>query len=354
MDSHHASEPLWLPDLVEPPRWQRLQDQLSRVLGVPLRTISPSHTLFVNPSWPAGLEVERVIGMLRIGEELESLVPTAQPVQSTSSVTTALGITYAAVPIRATSEQLVAYVVLGPMVVGPREDEQRFRLRIDALGFESQALWPLLLSLKLYTFVGIRSALDLIEEMGTAIVQFAYQARQLSRMLPITQRISQEAAASHINHALRSLLEAATLITSADGGSVMVYDPASGALRITMAEGLSDAVVKEARVKRGEGLAGLAMAERTILLVDGETTDPRLHARMARPEIVSSLVAPLALDFQEEPIGVLSLRTTHPEQRFTQHHVTLLRRLLALACVTLNALRVTIPSPPSTILPDHS
>ena len=339
MDGSRAAESLELLNLVEPSRWQRLQDHFASVLGIPIRTVSPFHELLVNPSWPAGLEPESAIGLLKIGAELEQLAPLAKPPQYTSSLTTPLGVTYAAVPIRATAEQIIGYFVIGPMVVGPREDELQFRRRVGELGLDERKLWPLVISLKLYTFAGIRSALNLIEEVGTSIMELAYQAKQVGTVLPSTSKVDQAVIGYHTDRILHSLLEAATLATRADGGSVMLYDARSEVLEMKAALGLSEAVMAGASLKRGEGIAGLAAAQRNILLIDGEETDARIRSRMRRPELSSSLVAPLTPDPAKEPIGVLNLRTANPQRRFTQEHVELLRRLLDLACLALGNLR---------------
>src|SRR3989338_8035132 len=70
-----AVEPLSLLSLVEPARWQRLQDHFASVLGIPLRTLSPSRELLVNPSWPPGLPAEQIVSALKVGGGLGQLRP---------------------------------------------------------------------------------------------------------------------------------------------------------------------------------------------------------------------------------------------------------------------------------------
>jgi len=338
MDSPAAEDRPSLPDLIDPRRWQRLQHHFAGVLGIAIRTVGPSRELLVTPSWPSTLTADQVVRLLKVGEELPELLPFNDPPQNTTSLTTPLGITYAIIPIRAEAERIIAYFVVGPMIVGQREDELNFRSRIEAQGSDAQALWSVLLSLKLYTFSGIRSMLNLMEEVGTALAQLAYQARQLPAILPSTSKIDQAVVAYYTDRVLHSLLEAATLATRADGGSVMLYDAKSDTLEIKVAQGLSDAVIANTRLKRGEGIAGLAATERSILLLDQKTDDPRLTRRMLRPEVCSSLVAPLTKDDTQEPIGILNLRTGSPQKQFTQEHVELLRRLLDIAGIALNSL----------------
>lgn len=350
MDGSVSAAPLSLAELVEPSRWQRLQDHFASVLGVPIRTITARHELLVNPSWPAGLDADRVIGLLRMGEELDRLVPLQNLPRDISSLTTTLGVTYAVVPLRATAESIIAYFVIGPIVAGVREDELQFRQRVSAMGMDAQTLWPLMLSLKLYTFSSIRSALTLLEEVGTSIVQLAFQAKRLATILPAHSPADQAVVTYHTGHILHSLLEAATVATKADGGSVMVYDAKAEALKIIASQGLSEEVMLTTKVKPNEGLAGLAMERRAILLVDHQTTDEGITSRMSQPDLVSSLVAPLSPDAAQQPIGVLNLRTANPQRRFTKEHIELLRRLLDLAGVALGSLRAVFQQARSSLL----
>ncbi|MBI4343466.1 MAG: GAF domain-containing protein [Candidatus Omnitrophica bacterium] len=335
-------------ELIELERWQRLQDHFASVLGVAIRTVSPTHQLLANPSWPNGVDADRAIRLLGIGEELEALLPLAAPPHEPSSTTTPIGVTYACVPIRATWERIVGYFVIGPVIVGSREDELEFKRRVAATGVDAEQLWPLVLSLKLYTFAGIRSVLTLLEEVSTALAQFAYQARQLAAILPTPETADQAVVSYHTDRVLQSLLEAAALATRADGGSVMVFDATKERLRIHAAQGLSDDVIARTSLRRGEGLAGWATTQRGILLLDSRTSDARLTSRMARRELVSSLVAPIALDPQEEPVGVLNLRTSDSKRRFTPEHVELLRRLLDLASAALGHLRLAFGQAPAS------
>ncbi len=327
--------------LVDPGRWHRLQEHFASVLGVPIRTISGSRELLVAPSWPPGFDADRAIALLRIGDELIQLVPPVDPPRTASSVTTPLGTTYAVVPVWATEEQLCAYVVVGPMVVGPREGELEFCQRMSGLGLDAGALWPFLLSLKLHTFATIRAALTLLEEVGTSIAQLAYQAKQIGGLLPMIAPADQAVTSDHTDQILHLLLEAATLATKAEGGSVMVYDSGTDTLGVRASTGLPYELLQAASIRRGEGLAGVAMARRSVLLLDDQTADPELVGRMQRPELVSSLVAPLIPPWSQEPIGVLNLRTSNPQRRFTSEHVELLQRLLDLTCLALSHVGAT-------------
>ena len=332
-------------ELVDVTRWQRLQDHFAHVLGLAIRTVNPSHELLVSPSWPAGLVPEQAVELLSIGHELDQLLPRHELPQETSSMTTSLGVTYAAVPIRATPGQVLAYFVVGPMVVGPRENRQEFRQRLSESGLDPQAVWNLILTLRPYTFSGIHSLLSLLEEVGASLTQLAYQVSQLSAILPASAKVDQAMVGFYTERVLHSLLEVATMATRAEGGSVMIYEEDGQTLKIKAAQGLSDAVVAETRQGPDEGLAGLATRQRAILLIDDRTADAALKPLMRRTELASSLVAPLTLEPGHRPIGVLNLRTADRERRFTPEHVEMLRRLLDLTGIALGNLRLALPKP---------
>lgn len=330
-------------ELIESSLWQRLQDRFTHVFGVPIRTIRPTHELLTQPSWPQGLDVDQLVNTLRVGEELELLVPRGRTPTTPSTTTTSVGVTYAAVPIQLAPAPPFAYFILGPMVVGSREDVLQFSRRVSALGLDAQRVWTLLISLKLYTFAGIRSAINLIEEVGGSLLEVACQTRSLSSPRFPSGGGLKDADAQRTESIAHALLETAMLATKAEGGSVMLYDPCEDALRLRAAQGLSETVVANARLKPGEGLAGLAAARHEVLLIDREAHDAQVASRMRRPELASSLIAPLALSAHAHPIGVLNLRTTNVFHRFTQDQIALMQRLAELASLALSH-----PSAPTT------
>ncbi|MBI3323725.1 MAG: GAF domain-containing protein [Candidatus Omnitrophica bacterium] len=276
----------------------------------------------------------RLATLFGLGEELDELLPSGQLPRDTRVISRQVGISFAAVPLRTSTDRLLACVVAGPVILGRREDPEGFRTRIRALGLDPDPLWPSMLTTKLYSFAGLRSALQLLEDVGTLVLDLADEAGGPQPTKPDTQAMKE-----YTDRLLRSLLAAATTATDAEGGSVMVYHEAQQALRIAVAEGLGQEIISTTSLRRGEGLAGIASADRAILLLDDQTEDQRLRSRMTRKDVVSSLVAPLLADQAGGPLGVLSLRTCDPRRRFTRSHVEVLRRLLHLVGVALGGLR---------------
>lgn len=344
MSAHPANEgaPGFL-DFVPPDRWQRLQDHFAEVLGVGLRTVDVSRTLLTNPSWPFGLYADRIVDAFRLGQELEELFPANGAPQEPTTITQPTGVSFSAMPLVAPDRRVAAYFVVGPVVLGRREEEGAFRERMTALGRDPEALWSWLLTIRLYSFGAFKSVLGLLEDVGNLFIAMAYQGQALQAMAsPVVDPAMME---YHTNRLFESLLDAARAATSAEGGSVMVYDASQQAFKIRASQGLSDTIVASTRMRSGEGIAGMAVKRNTILLVDDKTSDDALRLRMQRKHLSSSLVAPLNSDEAiADPIGVLSLRTSNTSRPFTQEHVDLLRRLMNLAGVALATMRFAFSS----------
>ncbi len=327
-------------ELIEPERWLRLQTRFSLVLGVGLRTISPSKTHLVDPTWPAGTDSEKLMELLVVGEELEELFPSLDALPNMTTATTRpLGYSFAAVPLKATAGSIVGYLVVGPIILGPREDYLSFQTRAAEMGFDPEQIWRQLLTVKTYTYSSFKSLLSMLEEVTSSILELAYQSKQLKAIVPATPKVDQLVLKHYTTRIWHSLLDIACTVTKAEGGSVMLYESESRSFRIAAAHGLREDLVKAPRLEGGNNIAAYAIEKGEILLLDENVQDPELRLRMRRPEIASSLVAPFSSQPGEEPIGVLNLRTTDYGSRFSADDIELLRKLMQLAQTVFSAFR---------------
>ncbi len=334
MSHESQGDPYGLPELLAADYWQRLQDHFAEVLGVGLRTVTADRTLFIDPSWPAGLDAQKLTTSLALGDELDELLRPGNLPRDTVTTTTPVGLSFSICPLRATPDRIVGYLVVGPVVLGRREDPEQFRSRVATLGLDPQAVWPLMLTVKVYSFGGMRSLLRLLEDVTTTVLELANQSRAL-RSIVNTPKVEQALARYYMERLAQSMLEVAMAATQAEGGSVMLYDRSRQTLQISAALGLDASVLEGTRVPRGMGIAGRVASGRRVVLLDDRTTDEELRGLMTRHDLVSSLVAPLISELDQPPLGVLNLRTSDPTRRFTQEHVELLRRLTQLAATAL-------------------
>ena len=110
------------------------------------------------------------------------------------------------------------------------------------------------------------------------------------------------------------MLEIAQSVTGADGGSLMLLDPAKGELSIRVASGVEPELWPKIRVKLGEGVAGRAAAEARPIKVRGRADREQFRLTRERGDVASALCVPLVHDGRV--LGVLNLHHAAREDAF--------------------------------------
>ncbi len=123
---------------------------------------------------------------------------------------------------------------------------------------------------------------------------------------------------SDLEKLLKWLLEVSVEVVGASQGSIMLYCEKTGELYIGYAKGLSEAVIKETRVKLGEGISGKAATLRKTILTR-DLSEKGLYAEMdrERPAIKSSITAPIT--HGETLLGVLNMSTNSGEKELDEN-----------------------------------
>ncbi|MFP4498149.1 MAG: ATP-binding protein [Vulcanimicrobiota bacterium] len=113
-----------------------------------------------------------------------------------------------------------------------------------------------------------------------------------------------------LDKVLDIILRETLSLFEAEAGSVMMANE-KGFLKIRVARGLPEEIVKKTVVKPGEGIAGWVFETGQILQLDGKVKDPRFKKVVDRKDsIYSSLAVPLRS--RGKMIGVLMLRRSNP------------------------------------------
>ncbi|MDP2166748.1 MAG: sensor domain-containing diguanylate cyclase [Thermodesulfovibrionales bacterium] len=98
------------------------------------------------------------------------------------------------------------------------------------------------------------------------------KAKQLSTLIEMTALIN---STMDIGEISRRTTEAATGLTGAETGSLLLIDPRTGELFFYVALGEKGRALKEIRLKKGQGIAGWVAEHGTPLIVDDAASDPR-------------------------------------------------------------------------------
>ncbi len=242
------------------------------------------------------------------------------------------------VPLSSTRSLIVGYMVLGPAILARRKTREEFDAVARELGAESDELWNLILELRVFSYKGIRSFIDMIENVMGRIFNLAYgklvsQKKAFARLLPQGAR-REVSSVGRVREFLELLLDLVIEMTSGSIGSVMVFDEASQRLRIGAAHGLSDEVVRKTSVKLGEGVAGLAAQTKKPFLIRGDSHDKALSGRLTKPDLFASVVVPIRR--RQEVYGVLNVSCDKSiPVRFDESTLSFLSKAAGLAGVAL-------------------
>ncbi len=323
---------LSLTGLVDINKWQQIQDYFSEVIGAGLRTLDREGQSLTKPSRtprfcsevmmssPPGLRRCRDCRPLSVpGPGTEKRVSLSFPCPA--------GPQNFVVPITSQGAKTVAYIIVGPVLFGKREETENCEEAARDLEINQEALADALREIKTFTFRGIQAAVGLLEEVGNYICRLSSEKLDLGigTLESSLTDLGMDLSAS-IDDLLRVLLDVTLKTMRAEMGSIMLLDQKSGELFIKIARGLKEEIIENVRIKVGEGIAGLVARDRQGLLINEEVRDPEVKGFLKRPEIQSALVAPLKIN--DEFIGVLNVSTVEPDNGFTRDSLNLLTQMV--------------------------
>jgi GAF domain-containing protein len=127
---------------------------------------------------------------------------------------------------------------------------------------------------------------------------------------------------------LERILQIAVGSTGAERGSLMLYDPEAGKLRVEVAIGIERELIPKIRVAPGEGIAGRAFEERTPLLITGKADWGTYQITRERDDVESALSVPLI--HGDQVLGVLNLSHTRERGKFARDDLEFVEHLAQL------------------------
>ncbi|MDI6781083.1 MAG: response regulator [bacterium] len=99
-------------------------------------------------------------------------------------------------------------------------------------------------------------------------------------------------------------------VMHADEGMLMLLDKATDELYIKIGKGISEEIVSQQRIKRGEDVSGWVLEQNEPAIIAGNniTADPRFIKVTKHPEVISSIYVPFQV--RDEAAGVLVINRT--------------------------------------------
>ncbi|MCX5702890.1 MAG: PocR ligand-binding domain-containing protein [Candidatus Omnitrophica bacterium] len=321
---------LTLKDFIDIQEWQKIQDDFSAITGVGVRTLDFKGLAFTRISGEPRLCSELLKNHWAREEICGSCLPTflggSRTVDKNLSFSCHSGLHNFIAPLRA-SNRVFGYIIVGPVILIARKPREQYREITEELNVELDSFWSALSEIKVMSFRSVQSVIELIKDVAEYSLKLAYQSitkEEEVMMLDSTK----------LNRVLNALLEVAFQVSGAQIGSIMLVDKDKNELTIRISKGLSDEVVKNTKVRLGNGISGIAAQEGKAFLLDDKLEDNRIKGYLNRPNIASSMVIPIRVE--DKVMGVMNLGASKAsEVRFNANNVNVVNSLVDLATLAV-------------------
>jgi ligand-binding sensor protein len=320
-----------LKDLLNIKEWQKIQDNFAAITDVCLRTVDPNGKFITSISKEPRLCSE----LLQKSPQKEKICGSCLPtflggratVDKNLSFICHAGLHNFLTPLR-TNGSVFGYIIAGPVILIKRKSKEGYSNIAEQFNLELEDFWKAILEIKVMSFHGVQSLVELVKDVCEYSIRLAYQN-------VIEKKEAVMALDSHkLSRLLNALLDVAFQITQADIGSIMFLDKDREDLTIRASKGLPEDIVNKTRVRLGDGIAGTAAKERVSFLIDDNLRDNRIKDYLRRPSISSSMVIPIQV--KNRVFGVVNLGALQTSPvRFTANNMQLMNRLIDLATVAL-------------------
>ena len=333
-NDHPQDTGLSLRDLIEVKKWQKIQDAFSSITHISMRTLDTKGAAVTAPSNEPRLCSEFLRKPSTNYDDCQTCLPTFlggnAVIDRNLSYLCPPGLHNFIAPLTIGEERTLGYVVMGPVILVARKPKEYYYEMAEELSADPEEFWSALMEIRVLSFYRIQAIVEMVKNIGSYILQLA------SKSMVMEDEIQKLAmgTASRLNELLDKFLDVALYVSGADIGSIMMLDKKKKELMIHASRGLPNEVVKKARVRLGEGIAGTAAKDNACFLIDDTMQDNRIKPFLSRPQIKSSMVLPIRIE--NKVVGVMNLGAlTHSTVRFNTDNIKSMNELIDLAALTL-------------------
>jgi len=211
--------------------------------------------------------------------------------------------------------RVIAYAVVGPVIMSKRLSEQEYLARAKVLGMSLDGFLDELRGVRVLSYVAMSAILDLLATIIKDFIDIGLENRRLKKEKfkknvlsdDFLDRVASLNKEIHVDELLVSVLDIALQLVHAEHGSIMVAEPETKELTVRVSRGLDEEVAREVRVKFGDGISGLAAKENRAFVISDQGVDERVSAHLKRPQIKESVVLPLS--YHNRVFGVMNIHS---------------------------------------------
>lgn len=315
--------------------WQRIQDLFAEIIGANVTFFTSLGTHLSTPSQvaPSCLDLAQPTGTTFSGE-FDCVAQAFQNVvrDKQHSFSCSHGLHFFATDFQP-DEHKVGGVVVGPLLIGKREEESVYRELCEKLAIDPDVFCDRIREIKVFSFHGIQVVLDFLREMTEYALRLSEQQKQLETLIPGFQEEfknpAQFLSIVQLNRVAHYLLEIALWMLKGDSGSVLLLNSDSESFSVKTGRGLNPEILKQSKIPVRETVAGWVIENKRSVLIDRDYQNELLRNRLKRPEIVSSILVPITCS--EKPLGILCVNATSENPRFNSENLAVLDQLGKLA-----------------------
>jgi len=335
---------LTLPKLVDIEDWRKIQHYFSDVLGVTLRTIDINGKLLARTGSCSELCTELLKECYDSGfcknciikkSPLKEKIGIGKQINLKCSV----GLDLFVVPIKAFRDKIVAYVIIGPLILNKRKDKSAYAEYAKKSGIKLEHLMDTLISINVFSYSKVYSIVKLLESTFSHMTQTGYHKKRLGEIAPKVREIDPLFMRYYEEKVFNSFLKTCMIALDADSGSVMTLDKNTDTLHIKVASKIDQNIIDHTNIKLGEGIAGLAAANAEPIILPKDEKKDGLASKMKRRHIKSAMIMPFNKLDDMEVYGVLNLNIIRKNREFSEKDIAFTKELTSLASIALTPLK---------------
>ncbi|MGQ9628849.1 MAG: ATP-binding protein [bacterium] len=178
---------------------------------------------------------------------------------------------------------------------------------------------------------------DMAASLKTAIDALGFANEELGRRvweLTLLRKVSEEMTSTlDLDHLFPLIVRDTCDVLEAEICSLMLID-GDGALRIKHARGLDEDIVRDTRIRLGEGIAGWVAENKCPLLIDDIEKDPRF-SRLNRERYFTKSLLSVPLKLGDRILGVINVNNKRGGRPFDGDDRNLLETLASHAAIAI-------------------
>ncbi|MFC1807693.1 PocR ligand-binding domain-containing protein [Candidatus Omnitrophota bacterium] len=344
-------EEIKLIDIANVEEWQSIQDQLSDVMDVTLRTFSPSGELISKTSRPNRVCDEIFPNICKNSDMvtqclIHSRAENLRKIKKVTCLKCPFGLEVFVIPLNAVGDKIIAYIILGPIILKSRKTIEECAKEAEHRGMnvDIEELHDALIELSLFSYSKANSVVKLVSDIFLHLAQSGYHKMRLGVIKPEVIELDPLFSRYYEEKILTSLLKTCTYMLSADSGSIMTLDKRSERLHIKVSSDIDDDIAKKTDIALGEGIAGVAAKSDEPIILPKDEVRAGLSNMMKRRYIKSSMVVPFKRSDSFDVYGVINLNIVRKEKEFSSKDIAVVKELINMASVALIPIKEAIES----------